>query len=139
MATLNTKYSEARIFLIIQTMLTGTKLFFIVAYCLPYSARKTFRMSNINHSLVKPPMSTPGSPINVTFNFFFKSALLWDIWKITGMKNRLVKEKEQIKGQKMGRFEGKVNKKKKKKNKKRTRRRKRRREEEAPCILIRQY
>ena len=43
---------------------------------LPYSVRKTLRMSNINHSLVKPPMSTPGSPINVTFNFFFKSALL---------------------------------------------------------------
>lgn len=31
------------------------------------------RIRSKNHSLVSPPMSSPGSPTNVTFSFFFKS------------------------------------------------------------------
>lgn len=34
-----------------------------------------------NHSLVRPPKSNPGSPTNVTFNFFFRSNLFLAICK----------------------------------------------------------
>lgn len=46
---------------------------------LPYSGLKILLMSRRNHSFVSPPISSPGSPANVTFSFFFKSLCFLEI------------------------------------------------------------
>ena len=46
---------------------------------MPYSASNICLIRSWNHSLVKPPMSKPGSPTNETFSFFFKSFCLDEI------------------------------------------------------------
>lgn len=47
----------------------------------PCSSENIFRIKSRNHSLVKPPISSPGSPTKVTFNFFFKSLCFRAIWR----------------------------------------------------------
>ena len=46
----------------------------------PYSGWKIFLTSSRNHSLVSPPISSPGSPTNLTFTFFFRSFCFCMSW-----------------------------------------------------------